>query len=116
MSKVESQDLANQRAMIQARQTGAVVGPLDTDQYIRPFPYIEGYDYVPDAGHSHFAGEPQPGRTPQPHNINIMTDGQKIAIKHDFEVTVQSFEYSPTSTCSLNYPEVYNIRRTAVLK
>jgi hypothetical protein len=116
ISKVKKKDLADQRAMLEARRTGAVVASPDTKKFIQPFPYIEGYEYAPEAYHGHYFGEPQPGRKPQAHNITVMEDGKKIAILHDFEVKIQSFGNSGIADCTSDFPEVFDIRRTAVFK
>lgn len=116
ITKVKRRDLADQRAMLDARSSGAVVGPADTEEFIRPFGYVEGYEYIPDRGHSHYSGEPQPSREPQAHNVTVMIENEKVAILHDFEAKLPSFEYSRTMDCSSDFPEVFEIHRTAVLK
>lgn len=113
IEKVRAQDLRDQQAGIEGRQSGAVIAPPDKSPWITPFPYVAGYDLQNEK--PRFADKPLPGGTPEANDIKVLQGARAIARLRNFDVTPRGFGYSPIHSCTSRFPEVYRIPRTKVL-
>ena len=114
LSKVQAQDLVDQRTNLDARKTGQLVAPPDIRTVILPFPYVTGYRI--EFQRDRYANDPQPGDVPERNDATVWEADHKIGTLRDFDVTQRSFGYSRRLTCTNSFPEIYAIKRKAVLK
>lgn len=109
LTAVTALDLETQRGVAHDRLTGPSSFPPDLQAYIRPFPYVAGYEQVDRSDRP-----PDPARTPYANFRQVMLAGKAIATIRDFEIDRDNFGYTDFPTCSRDYPEVFGLRRTVV--
>jgi hypothetical protein len=108
LAAVRATDLQTQRSIAQGRLTGQIQAPPDLQAYIRPFPYVVGYDF------EYIPGQPDLADTPRAVLRRVQRAGQTIATLHDFQIKAAHFEYTDFPSCSSDYPEVFGLRRTVL--
>ena len=109
LTAVTAVDLETQRAIAHDRLTGPSRFPPDLQAFIRPFPYVTGYDLVDRS-----KVPPDSAGAPYPKLSQVMLAGKAIATIRDFEIESDHFGYTDFPTCSRDYPEVFGLRRIVV--